>query len=133
MTGPDGPWGSADDVPTGTAEEMALARVEAVQRAADVVLADGAIYAVPTPQGEVHICEVTRQQDGPAAWVEVKLHGETQGGDPVFRIFNPPMLAEDPAGPIEINGRRYREDPIAAVAQVVGSLGGATINKGRGL
>jgi len=124
----DGPNGAP---PTGTPEEIAYARVAAVQAAADVVLEGGQVYAVATREGEVHIREVTSHADGSAWWVEIHLHGNTVGGDPHFRIFNPPLLAADPAGPVEINGQCFREDPIAAVAQVVAGLGGATTDKRR--
>lgn len=40
-------------------------------------------------------------------------------GDPHYRIFNPPLLAEDPAGPVVVDGRRYRLDPVMAVAEVI--------------
>lgn len=46
-----------------------------------------------------------------------------------FRIFNPPTLVHDPQGDIELHGRRYREDPLAAVAQVI--LGARESRKGR--
>lgn len=124
----DGPDGTP---PSGTPSEVSSARVAAVQAAADTVLADGQVYAVRTPTGEVRICRITSHQEGEAHWVEVHLHGETAGGDPHFRIFNPPTLAADPMGPIEINGQRFREDPMAAVAQVVASLGGASTNRTR--
>jgi hypothetical protein len=48
-----------------------------------------------------------------------------------YRIVNPPTLVEDPAGDvIGGDGRRYRHDPLAAVAEVIGSLGGARGRKG---
>ena len=46
-----------------------------------------------------------------------------------FRVFNPPTLVQDPQGDIELHGRRYREDPLAAVAQVI--LGARESRKGR--
>lgn len=111
--------------PEGSPEQVAAARAAAVQAAADACLGDGQVYAVATPHGEVRICRVTSHAEGSATWVEVFLHGSTVGGDPHFRIFNPPMLAADPAGPVEINGQRFREDPLLAVAQVVAENGGA--------
>jgi hypothetical protein len=51
-----------------------------------------------------------------------------------FRIFNPPTLVPDPAGPItkenrdllgRTSVRRYRYDPVAAIAAVIASEGGA--------
>lgn len=44
---------------------------------------------------------------------------ETTSGDPHYRIFSPPLLAEDPAGPVAVDGRRYRLDPVTAVAEVI--------------
>jgi hypothetical protein len=124
----EGPNGAP---PSGTPAEVANARVVAVQEAADAVLSDGQVYAASTRDGEVHICQVTTGTEEGVSWVDVRLHGDTVGGDPHFRIFNPPMLAADPAGPIEINGVRYREDPMAAVAQVIAAQGGATASRGR--
>lgn len=36
-----------------------------------------------------------------------------------FRIFNPPTLVQDPRGDVEVRGKQYREDPLAAVARVI--------------
>lgn len=36
-----------------------------------------------------------------------------------YRIFNPPTLVRDGAGEIVVNGKRYREDPLGAVAEVI--------------
>lgn len=46
-----------------------------------------------------------------------------QRGAPDFRIFNPPTLVTDPAGDISIEHRteRYREDPLAALAEAIQS------------
>lgn len=101
-------------------------RARAVRQAARGIK-KGAPYVVATEQGTVSIERVThhRDEEQDLEWVEVFLGGQPEGGDPHFRLFNPPTLAEDPAGDIERNGRRYREDPLLAVAQVVALSGGA--------
>lgn len=120
------------DFPPGVAsQEDANGRVEAVQAAADVALADGATYAAATPHGQVHICDVTSAETDGVAYVEVTVAGETVGGDPHFRIFNPPTLVPDPDGPVEVRGRTYREDPMAALACVIANQGGATARRSR--
>lgn len=45
--------------------------------------------------------------------------GTSTDGPPHYRFFNPPTLARDSEGDIEIDGRRYREDPMAAIAEVI--------------
>jgi len=84
-----------------------------------------------TRYGEVQIGTVTVVTDAEGLdRIEVWLRGATQSGDPHFRIYNPPLLAEDATGPVEVNGRRYREDPVTAVAEVIARHGGAR-KKGR--
>lgn len=87
-------------------------------------------YARRTRHGEVHLAAVAGiiTADGLHA-VEVRTAGQTEGGDPHFIIVNPPGLAEDPNGPIELNGRRFRDDPLAALAEVVAQHGGAISGK----
>jgi hypothetical protein len=63
------------------------------------------------------------EEDG-HEWVEVTV-ADPQCGDPTFRVFNPPALVPDPSGDVERNGRRYRHDPLCALAQVIASNGGA--------
>lgn len=74
------------------------------------------VLAINTSQGdaEIHRIEVT-ETDG-VACVDVWL---SNGAEPEFRLVNPPILVEDPAGPVALRGRKYREDPVAAVAEVV--------------
>ena len=57
-------------------------------------------------------------------YLDVRLRGDTQGGDPHFRIWNPPLLVEDPLGDIELGGRKFREDPLGAVAEAIARHGG---------
>lgn len=72
----------------------------------------------------VVISDVQEGEDETAAWVDIW----TGGPRPAFRICNPPMLVPDPEGDVEIEepvseGRtlkkRYREDPLHAVANVI--------------
>lgn len=118
-------------------DERENGRQRAAQRAARTVAAWSArhgeqkgqppqVYARRTPHGEVHLAdvrEVTTESGVPA--VEVWVAGETEGGDPHFIIVNPPTLTPDPTGPVEINGRTFREDPVAALAEAVAQHGGA--------
>ncbi len=89
-------------------------------------------YARITRAGEVQIEDVKTfvDPDGMTI-VEVFVAGPTAGGDPHFRIINPPALVEDPAGP-EVRGqRRFRTDPLAALAEVIGQHGGTLVKEGR--
>lgn len=82
-------------------------------------------YARRTRHGEVILERLTFHEEDGQAWVEVWAGGDIQGDDPHFRVFNPPSLVEDPYGPVEIHGRRFREDPVAALAEAVARFGGA--------
>ncbi len=88
---------------------------------------NGGAGAHATPDGEVRIRSAVVTGDT----VEVWLEGETNGGDPHFRIVNPPLLVEDANGDVLLAHGRFRHDPVAALAYVIGSLGGATKRKGR--
>jgi hypothetical protein len=101
-------------------EPTAVRRVRAVEEAHD-----GSPVTVATTSGDVHIESLTTHEDGTRSYVDVRLAGETEGGDPSFRIVNPPTLVPDPAGDVEILGQRFRYDPIAAVAFVIAESGGA--------
>jgi hypothetical protein len=88
---------------------------------------NGGAGAYPTPDGEVVIERVEIRGDT----VDVFLAGATEGGDPHFRIVNPPLLVPDPLGDILTVDGPHRRDPVAAIAYVIASLGGATKPKGR--
>jgi hypothetical protein len=110
-----------------TPEQQAQARVQCVQEAADLALADGQIYAATVPEGEVKIQQVTSHSDGLGAWwVDVWLAGAILDGEPGFRIYNPPLLVPDPNGDVDVSGTMYRMDPMLALAQAIGANGGAT-------
>jgi hypothetical protein len=97
--------------------------VRAVQQAAEALPEEG--YLARTAQGVVHMQSLEFGKDGEVEWVDVSLAGETQAGDPHFRIYNPPALVRDPLGDIEVNGQMFRRDPLAALAEVVAQYGGA--------
>lgn len=80
---------------------------------------------VATRHGEVVLDRVALKRDGELEYLDVHLGGETQGGDPHFRVVNPPTLVRDPAGDVVAHGERWREDPLAALAEAIGSNGGA--------
>ncbi len=109
-------------------EDRAAAVAEAVG-----VLGDGEVLAIPTPYGEVHIDRLELRESDGASYVDVWLAGATASGEANYRIVNPPLLVPDPNGEIVGgNGERFRRAPAAAVATVIGSLGGARAHrKGR--
>jgi hypothetical protein len=127
----DPPDPRPDPNPDPAARERHRQRAEAVRDAA-AELAPGEVYAHRTAGGqEVHIQRFELHDNGETCWVEVFAVGEVEGGDPHFRIYNPPMLTRDPLGDIERNGVMFRLDPLAAVADVLASMGGAQRQKGR--
>lgn len=87
---------------------------------------------VRTQRGTVHIESIRERKTKGVTYVDVHLAGETEGGDPHFRIVNPPALVADPRGDVEINGVKYRHDPEAALAEVIADLGGASRERRRG-
>lgn len=103
-------------------------RVRAVQRAHRAAnLQPGDTLAVQAYGGrEVHIEGLSIVEKGQQSYVDVRLSGSTEGGDPNFRIVNPPTLVPDPLGDIVVNGATFREDPISAIAHVIAQNGGAS-------
>ena len=100
-------------------------RAESVIRAFRAAkLGEGETLAVSTPDGhEVHFANVTVTDEGDS--VDVHLDGVPRGGDPSFRVVNPPTLVPDPAGDHIVRGERFRFDPMTALAVVVAQAGGA--------
>ncbi len=106
-------------------------RAERVVAEARRKIKKGEVYARRTRRGEVNIARVELIDTPEAVGVEVWLAGATESGDPHFRIFSPPTLVADPEGDVVLEGRgRYREDPLAAIAEVVAVHGGRAV-KGR--
>lgn len=113
----------------GTPSENAQERVNRVHRALQASgVGPGETLAVTTPDGrEVHIESFSVTDTS----VEIRLSGAA-GGDPHFVIVNPPTLIPDPLGDVIVNGMRFREDPLRALAQAIADNGGAApIRKGR--
>lgn len=81
--------------------------------------------AVDSRYGQVQFGSIARKTDPEGNdYIEVFLRGESESGDPHFRVWNPPLLVEDAQGPIQVGDRRYREDPLSALAEVVARHGG---------
>ena len=118
-------------VPDRDAQPRQTARQRA-QAVRDAVTARGAgPFTVHTPAGAVRIGRVrVVTQDGVDV-VEVHAEGP-EGGDPHFRVINPPRFVPDPDGDVEINGQRFREDPLAALAHVIAQHGGRHKDPRRG-
>lgn len=91
---------------------------------------EGGTYTVGTRQGAVELAGVTYHEADGVAWVEVRVAGATESGEPHYRIFNPPTLVEDPEGSVELRGKRWTLDPLRAVAEAVAASGGRK-QKGR--
>lgn len=91
-----------------------------------------------TRVGEVVIQDVVGETlpDGTPC-IRVLIQGHTESGETDFRIINPPSLVADPNGDVIITDsrpgstmqpRKYREDSMAAIAEVVALYGGVTQN-----
>lgn len=99
-------------------------RVDVLMQAVDSLdVPAGEPITVRTSVGPVSMLDIREGAEGDRRWVEVDAV-DPEGGDPSFRIFGPPALVPDPAGDVEINGERYRHDPVAALAEVIGQNGG---------
>lgn len=90
------------------------------------------LYSTLTPRGQVELIRVEECLEANGLiCLDVWVGGETESGDPHFRVVNPPLLVEDPAGGQEVRGRSFREDPLAALAQAIGEHGGAQLPRRR--
>lgn len=88
--------------------------------------ADVAI-TVATPDGDVDLVSVEYKTDPETGigYVEVMVDSPTSQ-DPSYRIVNPPTYVEDPMGEVVLgDGKRYRDDPVAALAHTIAMNGGA--------
>jgi hypothetical protein len=123
MTDAEAPQRSVEPRTIPEGRRRARDRVRAVQQAAATLPEEG--YLARTTQGTVHMQSLEFGKDGEVEWVDVTLAGETEAGDPHYRIYNPPALVCDPLGDIEVRGVMHRRDPLAALAEVVAQYGGA--------
>lgn len=87
-----------------------------------------------TSRGDVSIASVTFGDTDDVTYVDVLTTGVTENDDPHFRIINPPSMVDDPGGDVVVTKtmpdgrvvtRRFREDPLTAIAEAVASQGGA--------
>jgi hypothetical protein len=86
---------------------------------------DGNPTTVATPDGDVAITSIVSDNDGTVGWVDVLVDSPIND-DRNFRVVNPPMYVEDPQGDVVLgDGRRYREDPLAALAHTIAMHGGS--------
>lgn len=111
-------------------QEARKVRERAAQRAGRTIRAwdqrrPGA-ETIQTPHGAVVLERVQCRTDASGlTYLDVTLGGEVAGGDVHFRVVNPPTLVRDPEGDVVAHGERWREDPLAALAEAIGSNGGA--------
>jgi hypothetical protein len=80
----------------------------------DALTPDPFPSTVDTPAGPVMVERMALRSLGDAAWVEVTV-ADPEGGDPLFRVFNPPTGA----------------DPVAEVAHAVALNGGRYVDRSR--
>lgn len=104
---------------------MTEAERSRAQQVYDAAAQAGVPFVHATSAGDVHIDRVTYHCEDGVDWVEVWTAGDTAGGDPHFRVVNPPILVADPAGDVHIGTGRFRRDPLAALAEAVAAAGGA--------
>lgn len=109
----------------GGQDQKAKDRCRAARQAIADRMPAGVPLRVQTRHGDVEFADVAEADVDGIIHLEVRLAGPVVGDDPHFRIFNPPTLVEDPNGDVQERGRRYRVDPVAAVAELIASAGGA--------
>lgn len=112
------------------ADAIRQARAERARAVVDAYAAAGCPITVQTRHGTVRIAAVTLESADDAPYVGVRIH-PGQDRDPDYRIFNPPLTVADPDGDIVTSSGRYRYDPVAAVAEVIGGLGAAADSRRR--
>jgi hypothetical protein len=77
---------------------------------------DGAL-TVATRHGDVRLAAVVYRESDGRGWVDVYV-GDTRGS-PYCRVVNPPTLVEHPQGEVVRGSRRFKEDPVGALAGLV--------------
>lgn len=109
----------------GKQDQKAKDRCRATKDALAARMPAGAPLQVQTRNGDVAFTSVEETEVDGVTCLEIRLAEPVVGNDPHFRIFNPPTLVEDPTGDVQSGARRYRVDPVAAVAELIASAGGA--------
>lgn len=71
--------------------------------------------------GLTHHLEWVRPElvDGAETAIRVRPYGAIPSGDDDVVVINPPILVRDSQGDVAIDGVRFREDPLAALAEVL--------------
>lgn len=105
--------------------ENAKLRARAAQVMAAVRAQAAGPISIMTRFGEVQFEAVAQKTDADGRdYIDIRLRGQTESGDPHFRVYYPPLFVPDLLGPVEQHGQRYREDPLTALAEVVARGGG---------
>jgi hypothetical protein len=104
---------------TKTPPKQATDRVEVTMRGFAERATPGQPTIVDTSHGQVRIGAAVSRVVGGTGCVEIWMEGQPPTDAPAFRIFNPPLLVADPKGDILCGGRTYRQDPVAAVAELI--------------
>lgn len=80
---------------------------------------DGSV-TVSVGTAVVRLASIVVGEVGGHPVVDVYVTGATAGGDPHYRIFNPPTLAATPGGGLI-------DDPVLAIACVIAANGGTAV------
>jgi hypothetical protein len=103
------------------------------QAVIDAVAAAGpGPHHMDTPAGPIVLERVALTVDPDSGVTAIEVHAD-EFADPHIRVINPPRYVPDPNGPVTINGQRFREDPLAALAHVVAQHGGRRKDPRRGI
>jgi hypothetical protein len=94
-------------------------RTRAIVEAAHSVSGAGKNAVTATTSNGKHSYEWARVERAAPNEIRVYPVGAPPGSDTYVSIVNPPILVRDPGGPIDIHGERFREDPLAALADIM--------------
>lgn len=68
---------------------------------------------------EISLAAVQSRLEGELVCLDIWLGEHVPGQPPHVILANPPTLVEDPAGDVEMGGKTWREDPLAAVVEAL--------------
>lgn len=73
----------------------------------------------PRHLGDLKVYEMELEETGDAVLLNVWTEPRSTASEPQYQILNPPLLASDPNGDVQLTGRSetFVEDPIRAVMQ----------------
>jgi hypothetical protein len=94
-------------------------RARAVLEAAAASSGDGLNPVTATTSDGRHSYQWERIERSSPNEIRVYPVGAPPGSDTYVSIVNPPILVRDPAGPIDIHGERFREDPLSVIADIM--------------